>query len=105
MVAAGRSEGENRMAGLGAAGFTANFNNILWVFRERYTPDSAYSTISRLENRAEKAIFRGFFMDLGPNALESYFARVNYVGPWEPSRDVLRELQYRHTHAVPFENL
>lgn len=44
-------------------------------------------------------------MDLGPSELELYFARVNYAGPREPSQDVLRELQYRHAHAVPFENL
>ena len=44
-------------------------------------------------------------MDLTLSELESYFARVNYAGPREPSLDVLRELQYRHTHTVPFENL
>jgi len=44
-------------------------------------------------------------MDLGLGDLESYFARVNYGGPREPSLDVLRDLQYRHTHSVPFENL
>jgi N-hydroxyarylamine O-acetyltransferase len=44
-------------------------------------------------------------MDLAPSELESYFARVNYAGPREPSLDVLRALQYRHIHTVPFENL
>ena len=44
-------------------------------------------------------------MDLGSDALESYFARVNYAGPREPSLELLRELQYRHAHSVPFENL
>jgi N-hydroxyarylamine O-acetyltransferase len=63
------------------------------------------STISRFENRAEKAIFEGFLMDLSLSELESYFARVNYAGPHEPSLGVLRELQHRHTHTFPFENL
>lgn len=44
-------------------------------------------------------------MDLGLGELESYFIRVNYSGPREPSLGVLRELQYRHTHSFPFENL
>ena len=44
-------------------------------------------------------------MDLSFGELESYFARVNYDGPREPSLDVLRALQYRHTHTFPFENL
>ena len=44
-------------------------------------------------------------MDLGLIELESYFARVNYSGPREPSLGVLRALQYRHAHSVPFENL
>jgi len=44
-------------------------------------------------------------MDLGLDALEKYFARVNYGGPREPSLAVLRELQHRHTHTIVFENL
>jgi len=44
-------------------------------------------------------------MDLSLRDLQSYFTRVNYTGPREPTLDVVRDLQFRHTHTVPFENL
>jgi N-hydroxyarylamine O-acetyltransferase len=44
-------------------------------------------------------------MDLSLSELESYFARVKYTGPREPTHEVLRDLQYRHVHTFPFENL
>jgi len=44
-------------------------------------------------------------MDLSLPELESYFARVKYVGPRAPTLEVLRDLQYRHVHTFPFENL
>lgn len=37
--------------------------------------------------------------------LDRYFARIGYDGPRTPTLDVLRELQRRHAHAIPFENL
>jgi N-hydroxyarylamine O-acetyltransferase len=44
-------------------------------------------------------------MNLSCEDLDAYFTRINYSGPREPSLDVLRDLQYRHTHSFPFENL
>jgi N-hydroxyarylamine O-acetyltransferase len=44
-------------------------------------------------------------MDLSPDTLESYFTRIDYAGPRAPTLGVLRDLHYRHAHAVPFENL
>lgn len=37
--------------------------------------------------------------------LTGYFARVGYVGPAEPTLDVLRDLTTAHTKSIPFENL
>jgi arylamine N-acetyltransferase len=37
--------------------------------------------------------------------LTGYFARVGYVGPAEPTLDVLRDLMTAHTRSIPFENL
>ena len=40
-----------------------------------------------------------------PLDLDRYFDRIGYRGPRAPTLDVLREIQCRHAHAVPFENL
>ena len=37
--------------------------------------------------------------------LDSYFSRIGYTGPREPSLAVLRSLQALHPAAIPFENL
>jgi arylamine N-acetyltransferase len=37
--------------------------------------------------------------------LTGYFARVGYVGPAEPTLDVLQDLTAAHTRSIPFENL
>lgn len=37
--------------------------------------------------------------------LETYFARIGYRGPREPSLGVLRSLHVAHPAAIPFENL
>jgi N-hydroxyarylamine O-acetyltransferase len=37
--------------------------------------------------------------------LDSYFARIGYAGPSEPSLEVLRALCALHPIAIPFENL
>ena len=37
--------------------------------------------------------------------LDGYFHRVGYLGNRSPTLDTLRDLQLRHTEAIPFENL
>src|SRR5436190_24033061 len=37
--------------------------------------------------------------------LDGYFHRVGYAGSRMPTLDTLRDLQLRHTEAIPFENL
>jgi N-hydroxyarylamine O-acetyltransferase len=44
-------------------------------------------------------------MDFDRQDLESYFTRIKYSGPREPTLEVLRELQLRHVETFPFENL
>lgn len=37
--------------------------------------------------------------------LDSYFARIAYQGPVEPSLSVLQQLHFLHPQAIPFENI
>ena len=37
--------------------------------------------------------------------LDSYFGRIGYVGARRPTLETLRELQLKHSLAIPFENL
>lgn len=37
--------------------------------------------------------------------LDAYGERIGYAGPWEPTLAVLRQIQFRHTCSIPFENL
>jgi len=37
--------------------------------------------------------------------LDSYFARIRYVGPRAPTLETLRAIQLLHAQAIPFENL
>lgn len=37
--------------------------------------------------------------------LDSYFARIGYQGPVEPSLEVLQQLHLLHPQAIPFENI
>lgn len=44
-------------------------------------------------------------MSCEPADIDAYCARIGYVGPREPSLDVLRGIVAAHTAAIPFENL
>jgi N-hydroxyarylamine O-acetyltransferase len=42
---------------------------------------------------------------LGKNEVQAYLDRIGYDGPLDCSAEVLAELQERHLHTVPYENL
>lgn len=41
----------------------------------------------------------------GETDIEAYFKRIGYSGPHSATLDTLKELQFRHPCAIPFENL
>jgi len=44
-------------------------------------------------------------MSASPVDLDTYFARIGYEGPRVPTLEVLRDIQFAHATAIPFENL
>lgn len=53
----------------------------------------------------EMRVAHDLITDASAFDLEAYFSRIGYDGPREATLDVVRQLQLRHTLAIPFDNL